>query len=59
MVQVNIPRLSSVYASLDTVRPLTHVPAFFLLVFAFSIPFWVTDGATSPGAGLPSGAYMR
>ena len=59
MVQVNFPRLSLVYASLDTVRPLTHVPAFFLLVFAVSIPFWVIDGATSPRAGLPGGADMR
>jgi uncharacterized protein len=44
--QVNIPRLSSVRASLDPVLLLGRLPVFFLLVFALSIPFWLIGGAT-------------
>lgn len=44
--RANIPRLSSVHASVDPVRPLTRLPVFFLLVFARSIPRWLIGGAT-------------
>lgn len=58
--QVNIPKLSSVHASLDSVRLLARLPVFFLLVFALSIPFWLIGSATDLQLmpGLSASALM-
>ena len=44
--QANITRLSSMHANLDPLGSSHRLPAFFLLVFALSTPFWLIGGAT-------------